>query len=509
MAAVFFFLLATLPPAPIRIALDTVDPALVARTVSGAYHIHTSISDGAERKASIAAAAARAGLRFAIFTDHGDGTRPPDPPAYLSGVLCIDGVEISTTHGHLVVLDLAVAPYPLGGAPSAVAEDVRRLGGFAIAAHPDHPKSEMAWRDWHVPVDGIEWINADVEWRNESALRLPRVLFDYLFRPPAALASVFDRPRQTIERWDAMDSARPVVGLGAADAHGGGRRSTAEGRAPGLGVGPGYQASFGSLSNRVLLEKPLSGDPLADADLLMEAIRAGRVYSVIDPVSPDVLLALDQGNQFVVASPLPTGAQPLEVADRGRRGLEIAAPRAPGNPPVPWVVANWVGRRAALAAPVAPPSAGPGTPVTVASLWRVEKDPMSSGHVSESGGVVALNFRLQAGQRASQFVAAAVDLGQGQTFTRIAFHGQAQRPMRVSFQLRVLPDDARWISSVYLEPFAREVVIDVKDLRPADSDVSGIPDFSRVRSILFVVDLVNARPGAAGALTIGGLRGFR
>ena len=34
--------------------------------------------------------AARAGLKFIVFTDHGDATRTPDPPAYRSGVLCID-----------------------------------------------------------------------------------------------------------------------------------------------------------------------------------------------------------------------------------------------------------------------------------------------------------------------------------------------------------------------------------------------------------------------------------
>ena len=38
----------------------------------------------------VAAAAAAAGLQFVVFTDHGDATRPPDPPAYRHGVLTID-----------------------------------------------------------------------------------------------------------------------------------------------------------------------------------------------------------------------------------------------------------------------------------------------------------------------------------------------------------------------------------------------------------------------------------
>ena len=52
-----------------------------ASTVRGAFHIHSSRSDGSGSVAAIAAAAARAGLQFIILTDHGDGTRTPDAPA--------------------------------------------------------------------------------------------------------------------------------------------------------------------------------------------------------------------------------------------------------------------------------------------------------------------------------------------------------------------------------------------------------------------------------------------
>ena len=174
LAAVFVFPGARRSPRVRCVPLDGVDPELRSRTVTGAYHIHTTRSDGAASKAEVAAAAAaRAGLKFAIFTDHGDGTRPPDPPAYLNGVLCLDGVEISTTGGHYVALDARASPYPLGGEPSSVVEDVRRLGGFGIAAHPDHPGDELAWRDWDAPFDGLEWINADGEWRDERPLSSP------------------------------------------------------------------------------------------------------------------------------------------------------------------------------------------------------------------------------------------------------------------------------------------------------------------------------------------------
>src|SRR5204863_9474914 len=81
-------------------------------TVSGILHIHTTRSDGRGTPDEVAAAAARAGISFIVFTDHGDATRVPDAPVYRSGVLCPDCAEISSAGGHYVVLDMPAAPYP-------------------------------------------------------------------------------------------------------------------------------------------------------------------------------------------------------------------------------------------------------------------------------------------------------------------------------------------------------------------------------------------------------------
>lgn len=505
-AAVVILILAVLPPRPADIPLDLVDASLVARTASGAFHIHTDRSDGAGDRASIAAAAARAGLKFAIFTDHGDGTRAPDRPAYLSGVLCIDGVEISTSGGHYVAIDIPVAPYPLGGEASAVVEDVARLGGFGIAAHPDHPKPSLAWTAWDVPLDGIEWLNADSEWRNETPIELAKLLLAYLVRPAPALASVFDRPVTTLQRWDGLAKAHRVVALAAVDAHGGGRGRTAEEDGSTFGAGPGYEASFSSLSNRVLLERPLTGAADADARLVLAAIRQGRVYSVVDAIAGNVVLDRGAGaaGAWSVASPPLAGASVVPVTDGARQRLEIHAPRAPGKPPVPWVLSNWTGPDAAEPVAPVPPLPVASEALAIASEWRVEKDPGSSGRVSGGGAVATLEFRLRADARVSQFVAAVADLVPSQGYDRLRFRGRADRPMRVSVQLRF--DDGRWVRSVYLSPDERDVEIVLKDLRPAEPTASPLPPLSAARSILFVVDLVNARPGDAGAFTISDLR---
>ena len=99
-----------MPPA--RLTLET---SFTDGSVPGVIHVHSNRSDGRSAPDEVAAAAASAGLKFVIFTDHGDATRTPDPPTYRSGVLCIDAVEISTNGGHYLALDMPASPYPLGG----------------------------------------------------------------------------------------------------------------------------------------------------------------------------------------------------------------------------------------------------------------------------------------------------------------------------------------------------------------------------------------------------------
>ena len=219
LAAVFLWFLATLPPRPAT-ASGSVADTIRVRTVAGAFHVHSTRSDGTGDRQAIAAAAARAGLQFVVITDHGDATRQLSP-VYVDGVLCIDAVEISTNGGHLMALDMPAAPYPLGGEADAVVEDVVRLGGMPVVTHPDSTKSELAWKDWGAPVAGLEWLNLDSGWRDESYARMARVGLDYLVRPGPALASLLERPSSSLTRWDQIAATRTMVGLAGHDAHGG------------------------------------------------------------------------------------------------------------------------------------------------------------------------------------------------------------------------------------------------------------------------------------------------
>jgi hypothetical protein len=505
--AVVLFLLATLPPKPLVIQPDTLDQDLLRRTVRGAYHVHTTESDGGSDRATVAAAAARAGLRFVIFTDHGDGTRQRPAPEYIHGVLCLDGVEVSTNGGHYVALDMPAPPYPLGGDAAAVVEDVARLGGFGIAAHPHHPRPELGWSDWSAPIDGIEWINLDSEWRDDGPFALARAGFDYLLRPAGAIASLLDRPVATLEQWDALEHTMSVVGLAAADAHGAGRRSDEE-YANGPGLGPGYEASFRTVSNSVLLDQPLPGTAAEDARLILAAIRRGSVYSVVDGMATGVLLRRSgPDGAFEVASPLPAGARPARVEHDGRSRLEVLLEEGSAAPAVPWVISNWSGPRRSPA-PQPPPDPILAQPLSLASPWRVEKDPDSSGDIAASDEWTTLQYSL-APDRASRFVALAADLSGGQgPIGRLVFDAHASKPMRVSVQLR-FADGARWVKSVYLDQEVRQVVIPPAEMTAAIRSGTPIPNPSSASSVLVVMDLVNAKPGDSGSFTIRDLRRSR
>jgi hypothetical protein len=529
--AVFFFLLATLPPLPARLNVG-IDPDLMRRTARGAYHIHSSRSDGAADKDAIAAAASRAGLAFIILTDHGDGTRVPDAPEYLHGVLCVDAVEISTNGGHYVALDMRPSPYPLGGEPEAVVEDVRRLGGFGIAAHPDSPRPQLAWSDRQAPIDGLEWLNADSEWRDESRLRLARLLFDYMWRPGPALASALDRPVTTLKRWDDLLQRRRVVALAGVDAHGGIGRGMEEGgkRRPALGTIPSYEASFRSFSTRAALDQPFTGQASADAASLISAIRNGHVFTAIDAIAGPAYIGIasDPSGRPYVNYVVGDGGELIMVRDghdslplqEGRAGqyrfkdadmtgvvrFEVRVPHAPGTPPVPWIVSNPL---YFSQPPARSPSPVSETVVPLASgaSWHVEKDPDTEARTTASGEDVRFDHRLASGSRRSQFAAAVIDLqGAPADSTAIVFSIAAEHPARVSVQLRY-PDrgGARWAKSVYAEPDPRQARVPFERMAPADFQSGQAPNPSAARSLLFVVDLTNARPGDSNAIRIHGV----
>jgi hypothetical protein len=555
-AAVAISIGVTLPPRPMPL------PAPTDGTIPGVIHVHTNRSDGLSGPDEIAAAAAKAGLKFLVFTDHGDATRRPDPPQYRAGVLCLDGVEISTSGGHYLAIDMPASPYPLAGEARDVVEDVRRLGGFGIAAHPDSPKQELRWTEWTAPVDGVEWLNLDTGWRvwaqqaSDQANRwsarrhLISALIDYPFRPAAVITSLI-QARPPAE-WETAKAQRRIVAVAGVDAHAKiAPRSADPGDSRYALPFPGYEASFRVLSMHVRPERPFSGDAAADARVLMRAIRGGHLYTAIDgtatPASFEFSASnehgtVNEGDELGVGGPVTlrvrSNAPPAFTTIIWKDGGVISADhheadvrvevgadpavyraeiRSTGQAaPITWARSNPIYVRGPDAAPRAEPRAAATTSVSIfdgtTQAWHVEHDPTSLAAVDLApmvgGAELRFRFGLSGGASVGQVAALAFDTPGGlAAYDRLAFSIRAEHPMRISVQLRAGDDQGpaareRWKRTVYADVSAQERTIFFDDVRPVGETHTFAPILGGIRAILFVVDATNTRLGDSGRIWI-------
>jgi len=556
-AAVAVLVATTAPPRRLALAPPT------DGTLPGILHVHTNRSDGLSSPDEIAAAAARAGLKFVVFTDHGNATRRPDPPQYRAGVLCFDGVEVSTSAGHYVAIDMPASPYPLAGEARDVVEDVRRLGGFGIAAHPDSPKLELKWREWTAPIDGIELLNPDTAWRQwveqagapgtrwAARRKLALAVVDYGFRPAEVMASLI-QPTGVLYNWEALSRRRRVVTLAGADAHAKLAPRSADPGDSRLALPfPGYEPSFRVLSVHVRPDGPLTGtNAAADAPLVMRAIRAGHLYTAVDAVATPASFeftavndrgTVHEGDDIGAGAPITLrvrsnappgfttdvwkGAAVLSgghhepeftVGTTGEPAVYWVEIRATGQPnPLTWIRSNPIYVRGAE-----PLARMPQRPAATVSLplfdgktnagWRTEHDPTSlvAMEVTPIVGGADLRFRygLAGGAPGGQVATLVYDTPRGVASSdRLTASIRAEHPMRVSVQLRGGAGDAegeRWERSIYVDPAQQEHTIYFDDMMPVGHTHSFKPDLANIRGVLFVVDARNTKPGDSGRIWI-------
>lgn len=532
-----------LPSPPLTVPLPEKESLRRRTEWRGAYHIHSDRSDGTGSVDAIARAASAAGLDFIIVTDHGDATRTPEPPAYRAAVLVIDAVEISTTDGHFVALGLdAPAPFRLGGRGADVVDDVHWLGGFGLAAHPDSPRRSLSWRDRAASVDGLEWFNADTQWRDEPRWSLGLRLLGYPFRSAGTIASLFDRPADPLAWWDAAAAeGRHLITLAALDAH---ARLGMRGTDDEEGLGgfafevPSYREMFGIASNRVWLSAAPNGNAAHDATLVLDAVRAGHSYSVIEPFArPGFLRATVAGGGRLVHfgdRMLPGERLDLRVEIDGPAGADIrllhngrviahsgapvlsfGAVTTPGNYRVevhvpasrdrrvgmPWMVTNglFVGSEST---PQVADVSSPTTAVDLASCRpEADVDSLATWTPQADG---AFEFRYALARGVSPFAAIACTLpAGGRAGGRVRLEGSAVPTMRVLTQWRApsADRDLRWGGSVRLDANSRMVQVDRERLAPVGREAASA-SLESADTLLLVIDRRHAKPGAEGRVRL-------
>jgi hypothetical protein len=438
-------------------------------------------------------------------------------------------------------MGLPQAQYPLAGEPHAVVEDVARLGGFGVIAHPTSPKPSLTWTDWDLPFDGVEWLNGDNQWRDETTGTLGVAFARYIFRPSETLASLLDRPDKTLARWDELTRQRSVVALAGSDAHAhlvpsGGDHDRFELKFP------GYERVFRVFSIGVALDRALAGssDPVGDARLLEAGLRSGRVFTVIDAVASPARFAFDgwvgtrrypMGARITPPGPVefrvraagPPGAQILLLADgqavasastpeltykanrEAAYRVEVHLSKSPGTPPIPWIVSNpiYFGIEQAMPNPVPPLS-----PATIHALdlaaWKVEHDAGSSASSNNGPDRVVLNFELGYEPTAAAALAYRLEPETLGKFRRVVFEVRADQPTRAFVQFRAggADIDQRWRRSFYADTTTKTVAIPFYDLIAVRDDLPERADLDRVTGLLVAIEAINAVPGRPGRLMV-------
>ena len=538
MVAVFLFVYWALPSNPIDLGPTTSSE----QQYRGAFHVHSVKSDGGGTVAEIATAARSANLDFVILTDHGDGTEFI-APQYIDDILILNGVEISTNGGHYIAIGMPQAPYPLGGDARGVVEDVRRLGGFGVIAHPYSPRETLRWQDFTLPVDAIEWINGDSQWRDSSVVSLLSAGLYYWLRSVGSLNALLDRPTDAMNMWDAMASNSPVIALAGLDAHA--RLATGSGDEGYTGDFllrfPWYEDLFQLFGLRVTLDRALTGDAEADAAHLLSSIHSGRFYSSVESraTPPDFTFLgtlpdgtiIEMGDsspgnhslKLVATISGPQGAKlrlfengttvaestSLEVAHNVSASLSSAAYRVevylPGRDAtanIPWIVSNpiFVDGRQTERQPSMTTSAGYEPPP---NAWQTENHADTEVSLELNNEILTLTYTLGNSKATYAAMVYDIDTARIDSNTSLDFVVRASKPMRISAQLRRgASGDYRWRHSFYADDQVRRVRLSVRDFAPVGDANSVEESAAEIDGLLFVADTVNHYRNSSGEFQI-------
>jgi hypothetical protein len=184
---------------------------------------------------------------------------------------------------------------------------------------------------------------------------------------------------------------------------------------------------------------------------------------------------------------------------------------------VPWLVSNAI--RITLSGAVSPgPALAPARTSTserwevfepAAQNWTVEKSETSTASLSDGTppGTARLRFALGPGAPSGQYAAIASPITADHSVDRLTFVGQADRPRRISVQIRVGSRLERWRHSAYVDETPRQISLRIQDFEPADRAVTSLrPNAVPLEALLFVIDTVNAKPGTVGEITVSDIR---
>jgi hypothetical protein len=249
----------------------------------GVIHCHSTYSDGTGTYEDIARAANEANLDFVIMSDH-DTLKPlaEGLEKWHGSTLIICGAEISPQSNHYLVFgdEPLQGVEGLKGRPAQeMIDEVARQGWLGFLAHPDSTGSKR----FNLPAN--PWTAWDAQ--NFAGMSVWNLVNDWLTQVDRDNATMIDYKEfenalagpkpDTVKKWDELCQKRKVVAIGEVDNHN--WKVQFEGQD--IQVFP-YETAFRTITNHVLLEKPLEKDPRKAKRQILESVRHGRLYISFD-----------------------------------------------------------------------------------------------------------------------------------------------------------------------------------------------------------------------------------
>lgn len=260
---------------------------------AGVIHLHSDYShDGRASIREIVEAARSNGIDFVMLTDHNwlQAKYDGHERSY-DGVHLIIGIEVTPRYNHyiafgidepLISCDLAwVFPYEdeLDISPQFYIDWVRNKGGIGFIAHPDHEGSprfhvkQFNWNDWSVTgYTGMGIWDFMTDWQGQLT-GFARALLSYYL--PAYMLK--GPKKETLRRWDELNRARRVVGIGELDNH----ETIKEMFGFEFRIFP-FSKAFRFIRTHVLTEASFLEEGERNREIVLSALKRGRAYVALE-----------------------------------------------------------------------------------------------------------------------------------------------------------------------------------------------------------------------------------
>ena len=262
----------------------------------GVIHVHTFLGGHTSGNFTELIAAARANqLDFVIMTEHPQAevdTSAMTLNGNHAGILFLNGNEVVTSDGDrlLLIPGSSNAASMNTQSTQEIIDRQRSAGGLAIAAYPSE---SQRWQS--SSIDGVEIYNLFSNARRYNPiLGFFDGLWSYRSYPDLMFANFFNRPNESLSRWDQTITSgrRRLTAIAGNDAHSniGLSLNDASGKQwLGIKLDP-YERSFRTVRTHVLVRR----DKQLTRESLLEALSLGHCYVSFD------LFGDPKGFSFVV-----------------------------------------------------------------------------------------------------------------------------------------------------------------------------------------------------------------